>query len=70
MQDIISQLEPCEEVQERLEKIYDFFEHDIQGMKMMIKMNPTIDYLESAVARSLKLADMIRELIYIKKKYE
>ena len=70
MQDIISQLEPCEEVNEKLEELYDYFEHDIQGMKMMIKMNPTIDYLESAVARSLKLADMIRELIYIKKKYE
>lgn len=70
MQDIISQLEPCEEVKEKLEELYDYFEHDIQGMKMMIKMNPSIDYLESAVARSLKLADMIRELIYIKKKYE
>lgn len=70
MQDIISQLEPCEEVQQKLEVIHDYFEQDIQDIKMMIKMNPTIDYLESAVARSLKLADMIRELIYIKKKYE
>ena len=70
MGDIISQLDPCEEVKEKLEELHDYFEHDIQGMKMMLKMNPTIDYLESAVARSLKLADMIRELIYIKKKYE
>lgn len=70
MQDIISQLDPCEEVKEKLEELYDYFEHDIQGMKMMLKMNPTIAYLDAAVARSLKLADMIRELIYIKKKYE
>ena len=70
MQDIISQLDPCEEVQQKLEVIHDYFEQDIQGIKLMLKMNPSIDYLESAVARSLKLADMIRELIYIKKKYE
>lgn len=70
MEDIISQLDPCEEVKEKLEELYDYFEHDIQGMKMMLKMNPTIAYLDAAVARSLKLADMIRELIYIKKKYE
>ena len=70
MHDIISQLYPCEEVKEKLEELYDYFEHDIQGMKMMLKMNPTIEYLDAAVARSLKLADMIRELIYIKKKYE
>lgn len=70
MQDIISQLDPCEEVQQKLEVIHDYFEHDIQGIKLMLRMNPSIDYLESAVARSLKLADMIRELIYIKKKYE
>ena len=70
MEDIISQLDPCEEVKEKLEELYDYFEHDIQGMKMMLKMNPTIEYLDAAVARSLKLADMIRELIYIKKKYE
>lgn len=70
MQDIISQLDPCEEVQQKLEVIHDYFEQDIQGIKLMLRMNPSIDYLESAVARSLKLADMIRELIYIKKKYE
>ena len=70
MGDIISQLGPCEEVEKKLEAIHDYFEQDIQGIKLMLRMNPTIDYLESAVARSLKLADMIRELIYIKKKYE
>lgn len=70
MQDIISQLDPCEEVQQKLEVIHDYFEQDIQGIKLMLRINPSIDYLESAVARSLKLADMIRELIYIKKKYE
>ena len=70
MQDIISQLDPCEEVQQKLEVIHDYFEQDIQGIKLMLRMNPSIDYWESAVARSLKLADMIRELIYIKKKYD
>ena len=70
IEDIISQLDPCEEVKKKLDELYDYFEHDIQGMKMMLKMNPTIEYLDAAVARSLKLADMIKELMYIKKKYE
>ena len=67
---IIEELNPSEEVANKLEEIIDFYEHDISGIKMMLKINPTIDYLESAVARSLKLADMIKELIYIKKRDE
>lgn len=67
---IIEELNPPEEVANKLEEIIDFYEHDISGIKMMLKINPTIDYLESAVARSLKLADMIKELIYIKKRNE
>ena len=70
MEKIIEELNPSEEVANKLEEIIDFYEHDISGIKMMLKINPTIDYLESAVARSLKLADMIKELIYIKKRDE
>ena len=50
--------------------IVEFFEHDIAGIKQMIKINPTIDYLESAIARGLKFVDMLRELMYIKKRGE
>lgn len=67
---VIEELNPSEEVAKKLEEIIDFFEHDISGIKMMMRVNPSVDYLESAVARSLKLADMIKELIYIKKRDE
>lgn len=67
---VIEELNPSEEVAKKLEEIIDFFEHDISGIKMMMRANPSVDYLESAVARSLKLADMIKELIYIKKRDE
>ena len=58
---VIEELNPSEEVAKKLEEIIDFFEHDISGIKMMMRANPSVDYLESAVARSLKLADMIKE---------
>ena len=70
MEDVLSKLEPCEEVKAKCEEIIDFFEHDIQGIKPFLRLNPTIDYLESAVARGLKLVDMLKELIYIKKRNE
>lgn len=67
---VIEEINPPEAVAKKLEEIIEFFEHDISGIKMMMRANPTVDYLESAVARSLKLADMIKELIYIKKRDE
>lgn len=70
MEDVLSKLEPCEEVKAKCEEIIDFFEHDIQGIKPFLRLNPTIDYLESAVARGLKLVDMLKELIYIKRSHE
>lgn len=70
MEDVLSKLEPCEEVKAKCEEIIDFFEHDIQGIKPFLRLNPTIDYLESAVARGLKLVDMLKELIYIKQSHE
>lgn len=70
MEDVLSKLEPCEEIKAKCEEIIDFFEHDIQGIKPFLRLNPTIDYLESAVARGLKLVDMLKELIYIKKRNE
>lgn len=70
MEDVLSKLEPCEEVKAKCEEIIDFFEHDIQGIKPFLRLNPSIDYLESAVARGLKLVDMLKELIYIKKRNE
>lgn len=70
MEDVFSKLEPCEEVKAKCEEIIDFFEHDIQGIKPFLRLNPTIDYLESAVARGLKLVDMLKELIYIKRSHE
>ena len=70
LEKVIEEFKPSEEVAKKLEEIIDFFEHDISGIKMMMRADPTVDYLESAVARSLKLADMIRELIYIKKRNE
>lgn len=70
LEKVIEELKPSEKVAKKLEEIIDFFEHDISGIKMMMRADPTVDYLESAVARSLKLADMIRELIYIKKRNE
>ena len=70
MEDVLSKLEPCEEVKAKCEEIIDFFEHDIQGIKPFLRLNPTIDYLESAVARGLKFVDMLKELIYIKRSHE
>lgn len=70
MEDVLSKLEPCEEVKAKCEEIIDFFEHNIQGIKPFLRLNPTIDYLESAVARGLKLVDMLKELIYIKRSHE
>lgn len=63
-------LDPTEEEQAKIDMIVEFFEHDIAGIKQMIKINPTIDYLESAIARGLKFVDMLRELMYIKKRGE